>query len=279
VIVERHGIGLNPKINNLHNIYPHSHYDYIAISDSNVRVAPDYLKKLMSILRRENVGLVTASFRGMNAKKLGSVFENLHLNTFIAGGVLVASRLFKIPVSIGKSMLMKRTTIEKIGGFANFRNYLAEDYFMSKAVAKLGFHIVNSAYFIETVNEDWSWRYFMNRHTRWAQMRKTTNRLYYLAEILSYPIAISLIYAFYLWNLAGMRQLCLVVGLKIVMDTALGKIVGSDLRWHQYLLIPIKDVFVALLWCVPFVNSRINWRGNHFKIIKDTQLIPLMEAT
>jgi ceramide glucosyltransferase len=237
------------------------------------------LKKLIAILRQENVGLVTASVRGMNAKKLGSIFENLHLNTYITGGVLVASRLFKIPVSIGKSMLMKRTTTEQIGGFANFRNYLAEDYFMSKAIEKLGLRIVNSAYFIENVNENWSWRYFMNRHTRWAQMRKTTNRLYYLIEIFSYPIALSLLYAFYLWNPAGVYQLGLVVGLKIVMDAALGKIVGSDLRWHHYLLIPIKDVVVAWLWCVPFVNSHINWRGNHFKIIKDTRLVPLMEAT
>jgi ceramide glucosyltransferase len=275
LVISDRQIGMNPKINNLNNIYPHASHEFILISDSNVRVQPDYLRKMALQMQDERVGLITASLRGAEERTLGAVFENLHINTFIMGGVLVASRMFRIPVSIGKSMLMRRKTIEEIGGFAAFSGILAEDYFISLAVRKRGYRIINSAQLIDNVNENWSMRYFFNRHSRWSKMRKSVNALHYLAEVFTFPVTISLLYALYLHNSAGIAQLLAVIFIRLLTDTLMLAMVQSRMKLRYYLLLPVKDILISMIWLIPFFSNRINWRGNKFIILKNTRLQPL----
>ena len=46
LIVNNFAIGLNPKVNNLNNIYPFAEGEFILINDSNTRVQKDFLKNL-----------------------------------------------------------------------------------------------------------------------------------------------------------------------------------------------------------------------------------------
>src|SRR5689334_3092422 len=45
IIVAQIDVGPNPKINNLVFTYGRANHDWILISDSNIRVTPDYLKR------------------------------------------------------------------------------------------------------------------------------------------------------------------------------------------------------------------------------------------
>ncbi len=277
LIIDTRRIGLNPKINNLYNLYPYARFEHLVISDSNVRVKPDYLRHLIAAMESENTGLVTSAIRGTGARKLGAVLENLHLNSYIASGVFVAFRIFRIPISIGKSMLLRRKTLEEIGGFWKFRNVLAEDYMMSDAIRARNLQVRISPQAIDNINRNWSVSRFINRHTRWAQMRRHISIFYYLAEVLGNPVSMAFLYLLYRHNPAAIGLFVSISVLKIAVDFFLNRIMQSDLKWYHFLLSPMKDLAIGLIWFIPFFNNRINWRGNFLKINKQTYLVPILQ--
>jgi ceramide glucosyltransferase len=275
LVIDTRRLVLNPKVNNLENLYDQTNYNLLLISDSNVRVGKKYLHHMVSEYLKPGVGLVTSIFRGSFAQSIGSIFENLHLNTYIAPNVMTIKKLFHKPITIGKSMLFSKEVIEKIKGFSIFGEFLAEDHLLGLHVKKAGLEISQSNYVIDNVNIHWSLNKFLNRHLRWAKMRRTINLGHYLFEPLSNPILISLIYMLTQINLPGLYVFMGVTALKILLDFLNARLMKSDLRWYHGLLIPLKDLLIGMIWFIPFVNRTINWRGNSFRISKGTRLLPI----
>ncbi|MFZ1292439.1 MAG: glycosyltransferase [Melioribacteraceae bacterium] len=275
IVVDNYMIGLNPKINNLYNMFPKSKGSFILISDSNTRVESNFLKSLLSEFDDKNVGLVTASIRGIGAKNIPSIFENIHLNSFMLPSVFTASRIAKISIVIGKSILIPGKILNQIGGFEIFRNYLAEDYLMGVKVEDLGYKVKTSSTFVDNINENLTLKKFLNRHSRWAKMRAKIRLNTYLLEAFSNPIAASFVLTFLLFNNFGIIQFFAISFIKIFLDFSVLKIVKSDIKFYQLLFIPIKDLIIGLIWYIPFINSEVNWRNNIFKIRKNSLLQPI----
>jgi ceramide glucosyltransferase len=275
LIIDSRHIGLNPKINNLHNLYRRTKYEYILISDSNIRVQSDYLHEMMKHMLQPNVGLVTTTFRGTNARSIGSILENLHLNTFVVGNTFTVNDLFRIPITIGKSMLIRKTIVKRLNGFSKFADYLAEDHLLGVYIRKAGMKISHSTHIIDNVNQNWSMKRFINRHMRWAKMRKNLNLLHYAVEILANPIFIALPYMIIRGDSLGVIHFAFIALTKILLDRTIAMMIHSDLKWYHYLLIPFKDIIIGIIWLLPFVDNKINWRGSVFRIKRGTRLLPL----
>ena len=107
---------LNPKVNSLLEGYRRSAHPVVLISDSNVRVKPDYLAEIGSTMVQSGAGLVHNLIVGVKAGSIGSIFENLHLNSFVAGSVSFLERFLRMPCVVGKSMLMEMEALEGAGG-------------------------------------------------------------------------------------------------------------------------------------------------------------------
>ncbi|MDA8387580.1 MAG: ceramide glucosyltransferase [Nitrospiraceae bacterium] len=184
IVVQRCEEGLNPKVNNLIPARGRSKHEYILISDSNVCVRKEYLKRIMARMQEPGAGLVTNLVEGVGARSLGSVFENLHLNSFIMGSVCFLDKFMGMPCVVGKSMLMKKTDLEAIGGLVAVKDVLAEDYMIGKKMAESGRRVVLSGFRVQTVNHYWGMKRFLGRHTRWAKLRWKIGGARYLAELI-----------------------------------------------------------------------------------------------
>lgn len=277
LVINSARIGLNPKINTLQNSLRFACHDHLLISDSNVRVGRDYLSDLMTYFLQGGFGLVTSTIRGAGAKTLGALLENLHLNSSIAGTVLAASRIFRRPISVGKSMLLKKATLDQIGGFRAFRNVLAEDYLMGEAVRARGLKVSTAPLVVDNINVEWSLERFLNRHTRWAKMRKHASLYFYAGELLLNPIFNSLLYFLIRQNTAAVFVLAATVFTKMILDGMIIRTLQADLKWQHLFLIPAKDSLLGFAWFIPFLSRKVAWRGNHFRITKKTELLPLTQ--
>lgn len=267
-------IGLNPKVNNLYNTLPLASHAHVLISDSNVRVETDYLKRLVSYFVSGEYGMVTSIVRGLGSGRIGSIMENLHLNSTVAGIVLSSGRLFNRPVCIGKSLLIEKKTLEAIGGVASFRNMLAEDYFMGRAVQALGLRVATANQCIDNIVDDWSFKSFAHRHLRWAQMRLHTSRLCYASEFVVNPLPNSLIFHLVWPQHFGAPALFATLIFKLLLDIAALKFMRSDLKLKHCLVIPFKDFVIYAIWFLPYLSSKVVWRGNNLHITKNTYLLP-----
>ncbi|MCX7793836.1 MAG: ceramide glucosyltransferase [Thermodesulfovibrionales bacterium] len=286
IIVERNYSGLNPKINNLIPAYRAAKYDYILISDSNVMVDKNYLREIMKHMEDQEVGLVTNLIRGTGGRSIGSIFENLHLNTFILGSVCFLDRFLKMPCVIGKSMLMRKSDLESIGGLEAFKDILAEDYIIGKEIHKKGKKVILSRHMIKNVNEYWNIRRFMNRHTRWGKIRWKIGGIRYFSELLCNPVFLSFL-PLALMEISDITiSFALLVSvLKILSDYSLDAIIRKNETEHipasskiYYLLSPLKDILIGFIWFIPFVSNTVVWRGNRYIIGKNSLLSALPDT-
>jgi ceramide glucosyltransferase len=276
-------VGLNPKVNNLHNSARFARHALFLISDSNVRVGPDYLRAVAAEFADPKVGLVHSMLEGEGERSLGSIFENLQLNTVAAQAVCGMAMLTGKPCVIGKSMLFRRSDLEAMGGFPAVANVLAEDYVIGRNFHRSGMRVVLSPYPVAVIGEKWPMSRFVNRHIRWGQMRRSLVWWAYLLEPLMNPV---------LWSL-GVAAAAVVSPLEgrvrafWLLAAALG-IAGKSVHdalivyqvrrrripLLQVLLVPIKDVFILVLWAAAFFKRDVEWRGNNMRIGPGSALTP-----
>ncbi len=278
IVIEPCSRGMNPKVNNLIPAYRASRYDTILISDSNVLAGPDYLRSIGRHLSDPSVGLVTNLIRGTGGRTLGSLFENLHLNSFIVGSVCFLDRYLKMPCVIGKSMLMRKRDLEAIGGFEAVKNVLAEDFIIGREIHRAGKRVVVSGHLINNVNQYWGLSRFLNRHTRWAKLRWKIGGIRYVSEILTNAVFISCIPLLVAGPSTATLALALVAAaIKAAGDRSLGTRTGAVMHASVYLLAPLKDILIGLLWFVPLLSDTVVWRGNRYRIDRDSRLSPVPE--
>lgn len=283
--IEKCDAGLNPKVNNLIPAYKIAKHGLVLISDSNVMVGRQYLREIVRHMDDPCVGLVSNLIRGTGGRSLGSLFEILHLNSFVAGSVCFLDTFLKIPCVIGKSMLMRKKDLEAIGGLESMKDILAEDYMIGERMHRSGKKVVLSRYRIRNVNLYWGMGRFLNRHTRWGKLRWHIGGYRYLLELAGNPVFISWLPVWFGGPSAAALSLALSVSLmKAAGDLYLGKILaGSEQEGDEgetafspffYLLSPVKDLVIGCIWCVPLLSRTVTWRGTTYRIGRDSLLSP-----
>ncbi|MEJ2351193.1 MAG: ceramide glucosyltransferase [Anaerolineales bacterium] len=276
IVIKEGEYALNPKVNNLVAAYRKAQFPYFLISDSDVRVDKDYLREIIKYMEDPRVGLVSNLIRGIDSRTIGALLENLHLNSFVIGNVALLTTFFKIPVVVGKSMLMRKKTIEGIGGFEAVKNVLAEDFVIGQRMHKGGAQVITSDHVINAVNHSRTLKQFLKRHARWGKLRWKLGVIGYVAEILSNAVFIACL------SLVVLRPMTLSISLaaavfclKIIGDYTLGKRIRSAHRFFHYLVSPLKDIIIGFIWFVPFISGTVMWRRHKYKITKGSVLIPL----
>jgi ceramide glucosyltransferase len=174
---------------------------------------------------------------------------------------------------IGKSMLFRLSDLSKLGGFWAVRNVLAEDYVIGRAFELAGYEVALSPYVVQAMSDGWTLERFVNRHLRWAQMRRWVSPLAYFGEVLLNPVLwIALSGCALTVSKRGLDLRLLAVGaagiaVKCAGDALLSRrLAGRFPRFSELAFIPFKDLLIAGLWGVGAFRRTIDWRGHVLRI-------------
>ncbi|MET0384830.1 MAG: ceramide glucosyltransferase [Polyangiales bacterium] len=268
--------GANPKVISLLHMARVARYEHWLISDSNVRARPDYLATIAAEMADPQVGLVSSLIVGTGGSSLGAQCENLHLNTFVLGGVCIAD-LADQPCVVGKSMLMRRDQLAALGGFESLRRVLAEDYLLGQRYHAAGYRVVLSTHAVATHNQRLSVRRFLARHLRWAQLRRScaigpflAEPLFYSSPFIAAPLLVSdTPHGFGYWGYACALGLFA----RVSGDALLARRASGE--WPKLSVLaflPAKDALLLAAWSIALVRRSVTWRGHSLRIATGSRL-------
>src|SRR5208282_1668917 len=99
-------------VSNLSALLQKARYPLLLISESDIRVAPGYLRQIVAeYLSAKDVGIVTSLKRITSVRSAGAFLESLTIATDLVPSVLVARRLEGITFGLGPSMLLSRQAL------------------------------------------------------------------------------------------------------------------------------------------------------------------------
>jgi ceramide glucosyltransferase len=279
VITDRHA-ALNPKVSQLIGLEREATGDIYVISDSNVRVAPSYLWSLVSELADPQVGMVTSLFTGAGEQTLGAAFENLQLCVSTAPGIAAFNAVTRRAFTVGKSMAVRRVDLEALGGFAPVGNVLAEDHVLGRRFMDAGFLARTSYDWVENRNVDCTLSRTIERHTRWAQTRRSLFPLGFAVEPLMTPVVVATIAALAAPSCATFILLVLACAAQIACAFVSFRLIrGQGVRWW-YAPLEIARSYVGFIcWARAYVSRRIAWRGHPFILQRGSVIVPITPRT
>lgn len=252
----------NPKVNNLLTSYQQATYEILLISDSNIRVEPNYLK-LHSSLLKENVGLITAVISGRNPNTFFGHMEICNLNTFSARWMLILNALGN-PVVMGKSMMFRRSDFNRFGGIKTLGCYIAEDYMAGQAMKYLGkkTEILNCP--VEQSLNDYRLKDFFNRQIRWGRLRKSQSIFAILAEPLTTAVGglIFGAYAFHtIFNFSILSFAIMHLSLWLLLDFIQLQLMGNKITPSSLMAWILREITYFPIWIVILCGKKVDWKG------------------
>lgn len=264
---------LNPKISNLRAMLEAGAHDVVLISDSNVAAPPRYVEELLGQLldRDRPVGMATSLFAGVGERSLGAALENLHLNGPIAGSVAASQELTGRTIVVGKSMMFRRSTLDRLGGLESVSTLLAEDYVLGRMVRAAGQEVRIGTVIVDNVCERTTVRRFVDRQLRWGLLRSRLKPLAYPLEPLLSPLFVALI--------APAFGAPLVPALAWALALSAGR---DAIQWWRLRgpagllralpLVPLKEALALGVWAVAPFHRHVSWRGRRFRVSAGTRL-------
>ncbi len=269
----------NAKVFSLSKMIPGSSNDYFVISDSDVRVSPDFLRNVIPTLLNPKIGLVTCPYRGVAAGDFWSTLEALGMSVEMPSGVMVADMLEGIRFALGPAVAFRRDALEKIGGIAATADYYSDDFVLGNLIWVAGYKVVFSHHIIQHVLTPRSLKRTLGDQLRWMKSTRFSRPLGHIGTGLTYAMSFGVLG---LIAATATGHAALGVGLfaaafvnRVVQSIAVGwGIIGDRRALYLSWLYPVRDLLGFFTWLASFGSRTFFWRGEAYRFSKGGRIIP-----
>jgi ceramide glucosyltransferase len=277
-----HGSGrvaTNDKVAKLARLTEEASYEFVVISDSDVRVRPDYLRQVIAPLRDTNVGATTCLYVPAEVGTWTDRLQTIGMMSDFYAGVLVDWQLEGIRFALGPSIATTRTRLNGFGGYAELENRPADDLLVGRLIAEQGYEIALLRYAIETVCDYNSFSELLHKRLRWIVVMRHMRVWGHLGLLLTQGLPLALLaMAIHPSKLIAAAYLGTYIVLRCAMAWVIGiRGLGQRSMWKDMPLIPLWDAVAFALWLTSFTRNSIRWRGADY-YIRQGCLIPVASA-
>jgi ceramide glucosyltransferase len=268
--------GSNGKVSNLINMAKRVRHDVIVLSDSDIRVTPDYLRNVVSSLAAPGVGAVTCLYHGVALDGAWSRVFALGVDAQFLPNVLVGLALGRAQPCFGSTIALRRETLAAIGGFAAFADILADDYAIGEAVRARGLTVAIPPFAVAHVGGPDSPGGVWRHELRWARTILSLDRAGYAGSAVAHPLPWALVAA-----VLGAASGTLAPALALVIAAAAGRVAlvqhigrAFGFRPQSYWLVPARDLLSMAVFVASFFGRGVDWKGRRFRFEADGTLLP-----
>jgi ceramide glucosyltransferase len=274
VVVDSKLGGSNPKIANLINMIGRARHDLLVLSDSDIRVETDYVRKIALALDEPDVGAVSCLYSGYPLGNMWSTLAAMGIDYQFLPNARVGIAFGLTEPCFGSTIAMRRQTLTEIGGFEAVANVLADDFELGRAIREMGYRLAIPTLTVEHVCGQTSLAALFRQELRWAKTTLTLAGAGYGGTLVTFPLPLALLAAWFLdfspVSLGGIAAALLSRTLLVVCS---GRPVGP--RAERLWLLPLRDVLSFGVFAASFFGRTVDWRGTRYLARADGALAQL----
>jgi ceramide glucosyltransferase len=254
---------INDKVARLVRLTNEAKYDLFVITDSDVRVRPDYLRTVVAPFQDERVGAATCLYASARERGLAERLQSIGMTSDFFASVMVAWKLDGVTFTFGQTIVTTRQAVQSYGGYPLLEDRPADDVYAGKLAAEQGYEVKLLPYVVEAVADFGSFGELLHKRLRWATVQRlmrpwghiglvfTFGLPWAIVAVASHPTAA--VTAGYFGGYAACR-------------VAIAWMIGSwGMKqrglWKKILLIPLWDLLAFGIWLGSFTRRTIRWRG------------------
>jgi ceramide glucosyltransferase len=264
---------INAKAASMELMEKEAAHEVLVISDSDVRVTPDYLRAVALPFAEGTVGAMCCLYRGVAAEGgLWARLEAVGMSVEMTAGVLVARKLEGMQFVLGPTMAFRREAIRRIGGFRVTADYCADDFVLGNETFKLGQKVALSHHVIDHMVLNSSFASSLKHQVRWMKSTRFSRPKGHFGTALTFSMPFGVAAcaaaawsghpwigaALFAWSLATRWALAI----------AVGRLVVRDASWFGLLaLYPLRDLMGFCFWAASYGGRRILWREHVYELL------------
>jgi ceramide glucosyltransferase len=264
---------INAKVASMERMEAAAAHEILVISDSDVRVTPDYLRAVALPFSDAQVGGMTCPYRGVAPEGgLWARLEAVGMSVEMTSGVLAARAMEGMQFVLGPTMAFRRETIRRMGGFKVTAGYCADDFVLGNETHKLGETVMLSHHAIDHMVINSSFLDSMKHQVRWMKSTRFSRPAGHFATSLSFSVPFGLLAAASAVALGhvgwGLALLAWSLTTRLALAIAAGRGVAGDRSWLALLILyPIRDLMGFFFWAASYWGRSIVWRGRIFELL------------
>jgi ceramide glucosyltransferase len=271
LVIGQRGQAANPKIANLVGMYASAAHDVLVLSDSDIAVTPDYLRKVVSALAVAGVGAVTCLYTGWAVSGFASQISAMGISYHFLPNVVTGVSLGLTQPCFGSTIALKKDLLQAIGGFDAFASQLADDNEIGRAVRHYGRKVAIPSFVVRHACTETTLRQWWDHELRWMRTIRTVDPAGHVGSIVTHGFALALLGVIFL----GFSELAL----SVLLTTLVARAV---LKWRidkayqgpagSYWLLPLRDVLSFGVFVMSLFGTSVVWQDAHLKVHEDGAL-------
>jgi ceramide glucosyltransferase len=269
-------IATNDKVAKLARMASEAAYEVVVISDSDVRVQPDYLRRIVAPLADPKVGAVTCFYVPADERTLADSLQSMGMFSDFYAGVLVAWQLDGVKFALGPTIATTRARLAEFGGYESLENRPADDLLVGRLIAEQGHQVELLRYTVLAVADYSSMRDLIHKRLRWIVVMRHMRPWGHLGLLLTQGLP---------WSLAAIAVhpaasvAAAYLGTYLALRCAMTWMIGSwGLQqrglWRKMPAIPAWDALAFCIWLASFGRRSIRWRGADY-LLREGRLVPV----
>ena len=270
----------NDKCAKLARLTDEAVYEHLVINDSDVRVQPDYLRRMVAPLAAPKTGAVTPLYVPTEVNTWVQRLQEAGMLSEFYPGLFVAKELDGVKFALGPTIATRRSYLREFGGYAAIENRPADDLLIGRLIAEQGREVVLLPDAITTVPDYQSLGELFFKRLRWMTVMRHMRPAGHLGLIFTLGLPWTILAlilapnALIAWSFLGGY---------LFVRFALTLLVGQfGLRqrgvWLNMLFVPLWDALATTIWLASFPRRTIRWRGQSYAILNG-QLVPANGVT
>jgi ceramide glucosyltransferase len=270
--------GANYKVCNLMHAYEKAKHPFLIVCDSDIRVRRTYLREVCAPFADSEIGLVTSLYRTSGVKGVGCAIEALGFSCEMVPNVMAALKLEGLSFALGASMAVRKTALEKIGGFEALVDYLADDYQLGNMIHRAGYRLELSPFFVESIMRgSESVSEVLVRQLRWGRTMRVSRPGGYRASGITLPFLGALLAILVSgFSVAGFAAAALLYLVRALVCVTYSRSFVKDKLLPRWLwLLPVRDAFSFVIWAMSLVGNRVLWRGHLFRLTEGGKIVEI----